>query len=135
MQWLQSASFPQLWTTNGIPQQLQNSIIIRPDGTQMFFPQTQTIQAQAQSPQAQQNQQQPTQAQTQQAQLQQAAQQQVQTQPQVQQQPQTNTVQQTIVSLINLKSNFPFNHKIKSFITADSAEQHTGNAKQTAIGS
>lgn len=112
--------------TNQLHPQFQNSFVIRsqPDGTQLFIPQTQTIQAQAQSPQAQQNQQhqqnqQPTQAQAQQPQLQQSTQQQPQGQAQVQQQPQTNTVQQTIVSFqlensifYELHSNFAENDLI-----------------------
>lgn len=126
--------------TNGLPPQFQNSILLRPDGTQVFIPQTQTIQAQAQSPQTQQNQQQSNQAQAQQPQLQQATQQQAQTQPQVQQQQQANTVQQTIVSVQFSHLNFTklFNsltHSLTSFLKfSDSTRKYVGYPNQAAIG-
>lgn len=97
-QWLQSTPFQQLWT-NGLQSQFQNSIFIRPDGTQgMFIPQAQTIQAQAQTAQSQPNQQQQAQSQQPQAQIQTTTQQPAQAQQQAQQS-QQNTVQQTIVSI------------------------------------
>lgn len=96
--WLQAGSFP-LWTTNGLPQQFQNSIFIRPDGTQGMFihnaqPGTQAIQAQAQPAQQQQQQAQaqPTQqVQSSQAQIQQTNQPQA---VQIQQSPQQVNVSQ-----------------------------------------
>lgn len=96
--WLQQ-SFPQILTTQGWPPQFQNSIFIRPDGSQVFI-QNQggapTIQAQSQPTQQQQAQTQQTQQQTvsSQAQIQQAQQQAVSSQAQtvqIQSSPQQQT--------------------------------------------
>lgn len=87
-----------------MPPQFQNSIFIRPDGTQgMFIPQTQTIQTQPQTQQTQPNQQQTAQSQQQQAQIQQATTQQpTQNQQQVQQQ--TTTIQQPMIQQSNIQA-------------------------------
>lgn len=103
--WLQGASFPQFFTTNGIPSQYSNSIFIRPDGSQGMFihnPQTaQTIQTQAQPTQQQQQQQQGN---AQQVQIQTAAQVQQQQTAQVQvQQVQQPQQQQVNIGILNSK--------------------------------